>query len=160
MHVLLQVRHIVQTVLPFNTMVFKDYRALPSGAAPGLSVLQGCAQVLMQNILLDSYLAGLDIRMEVGCDLLTSSLFACSLNHSVKGTITRALICLTHFPTSSLIHDSLTHRSLDLLACLLFQSPTHYSLACLPPDSSGLLAHSLADWPTHRAQSKQSACPA
>ena len=85
MHILLQVRHIVQTVLPFNTVVFKDYRALPSGAAPGLSVLQGCAQVLMQNILLDSYLAGLEIRMEVSC-------------HSLRSHIpTQSLDCVTQF---------------------------------------------------------------
>ena len=61
----MQVRHIVKTVLPFDVMGFKDHRAVPAGAPPGLRVLQGCAQILLQDILLGSYLAGLDIRMEV-----------------------------------------------------------------------------------------------
>lgn len=55
----------MKTVQPFHAMGFKNHRAVPGGAAPGLKVLGGCAQLLLQTIMLEGYAAGLDVRIEV-----------------------------------------------------------------------------------------------
>jgi len=62
---MLQVRQLVKTVLPFHAMGFKNHRAVPAGAAPGLKVLEGCARVLLQTIYLEGYSLGLEVRVEV-----------------------------------------------------------------------------------------------
>ena len=62
---MLQVRQLVKTVLPFHAMGFKNHRAVPCGAAPGLKVLEGCARVLLQTIYLEGYSLGLEVRVEV-----------------------------------------------------------------------------------------------
>lgn len=59
-----QVRQLVKTVLPFHAMGFKNHRAVPAGAAPGLKVLEGCARVLLQTIYLEGYSLGLEVRVE------------------------------------------------------------------------------------------------
>ncbi|KAL3147107.1 hypothetical protein ABBQ38_015063 [Trebouxia sp. C0009 RCD-2024] len=59
-----RVRQLVKTVQPFHAMGFKNHRAVPAGAAPGLKVLGGCAQLLLQTIMLEGYAAGLDVRIE------------------------------------------------------------------------------------------------
>ncbi|KAL0043308.1 hypothetical protein WJX79_001115 [Trebouxia sp. C0005] len=59
-----QVRRLVKTVLPFHAMGFKNHRAVPAGAAPGLKVLEGCARVLLQTIYLEGYSLGLEVRVE------------------------------------------------------------------------------------------------
>ena len=61
-----QVRQLVKTVHPFHAMGFKNHRAVPVGAAPGLKVLEGCAKVLLQTIMLEGYACGLQVRVEVG----------------------------------------------------------------------------------------------
>ena len=63
---MLQVRQLVKTVLPFHAMGFKNHRAVPTEAAPGLKVLEGCARVLLQTISLEGYSLGLEVRVEVG----------------------------------------------------------------------------------------------
>ena len=60
-----QVRQLVKSVLPFHAMGFKNHRAVPVGATPGLKVLEGCACVLLQTISLEGYASGLEVRMEV-----------------------------------------------------------------------------------------------
>ena len=62
---MLQVRQLVKTVLPFHAMGFKNHRAVPAGAAPGLKVLEGCARVLLQTIYLEGYSLGLEVQVEV-----------------------------------------------------------------------------------------------
>ncbi len=62
---MLQVRQLVKTVLPFHAMGFKNHRAVPAGAAPGLKVLEGCARVLLQTIYLEGYSLDLEVRVEV-----------------------------------------------------------------------------------------------
>ena len=61
----MQVRQLVKTVLPFHAMGFKNHRAVPVSAAPGLKVLEGCARVLLQTINLEGYNLGLQVRVEV-----------------------------------------------------------------------------------------------
>lgn len=56
-----QVRQLVRTVHPFHAMGFKNHRAVPVGAAPGLKVLEGCARVLLQTIMLEGYASDLEV---------------------------------------------------------------------------------------------------
>lgn len=69
MSVGVQVRQLVRTVQPFHAMGFKNHRAVPLGAAPGLKVLEGCARLLLQTVMLEGYASGLEVRVEVrpGC---------------------------------------------------------------------------------------------
>ena len=60
-----QVRQLVRTVQAFHAMGFKNHRAVPVGAAPGLKVLEGCARVLLQTIMLEGYASDLEVRVEV-----------------------------------------------------------------------------------------------
>lgn len=65
-----QVRQLVGTVHPFHDMGFKNHRAVPLGAAPGLKVLEGCARLLLHTIMLEGYASDLEVRVEVGHDCL------------------------------------------------------------------------------------------
>ena len=60
-----QVRQLVQTVLPFHAMAFKNHRAVPTAASPGLRVLERCARMLLQTINLEGYATGPEVRVEV-----------------------------------------------------------------------------------------------
>lgn len=60
-----QVRQLVGSVQPFHAMGFKNHRAVPLGAAPGLKVLEGCARLLLHTIMLEGYASGLEVRVEV-----------------------------------------------------------------------------------------------
>lgn len=61
----LQARELLRTVQPFDARMFKTHRSIAPGTRRGLEVLEECARLLLQELRLEGYALGLNVKVQV-----------------------------------------------------------------------------------------------